>query len=1171
VTDFVHLHVHTAYSLLDGAIRIQDVLDDHGGIRSKGVMTAAREMGMTAVAVTDHGNMFGVLTFYEAALKAGLRPVIGSELYVAPMGRFRREQQDPRYHLVLLAQNETGYKNLIKLVTIGNLEGFYYKPRVDFETLQAHQEGLIALTACLSGHVPSLLLAGREEEALKIAREYARIFEGRFYLELQQNGLPEQAAANQGLKRIAAELNLPLVATNDCHYLRREDAEAHDVLLCIQTGKTVGDQDRMRFPSQEYYFKSPKEMADLFADTPEALANTVKIAEACQVEIPTGTYHFPTFPLEKGQSLAGRLRDEARVGLDRRLAEIRRDRQVDQAQEKVYRDRLERELNVIIQMDFPGYFLIVADFMRYAREQQIPVGPGRGSGAGSLAAFALGITNIDPLPHGLLFERFLNEERVSMPDFDIDFCKNGREKVIQYVSEKYGGQDYVAQIITFGQMQARAVVRDVGRVLGLAYGEVDRIAKLIPNRLGITLDQALDEEPRLRALVDQDPAVARLIEIARALEGLPRHASTHAAGVVIGDRPLTEYLPLYSVTGSHEQDEHRIVVTQYDMKGVEKIGLIKFDFLGLRTLTLMDHTVKLLRGRGVEVDLDRLDLSDEKTYALLSAGDATGVFQFESQGMRDLLVRAKPNCFEDVIALTAIYRPGPLESGMLDSFLDGKLHQNKIVYDLPELEPVLKSTYGAILYQEQVMEIASRLADYSLGEADLLRRAMGKKKPEEMARQRGRFMEGVRKKGLDPAKGERVFNQMEKFAGYGFNKSHTAAYALIAFQTAFLKSHYPLEFMAALLNSEVGNTDKIVRLINECRAKDLPVLPPDINQGDVDFTVVEGRIRFGLTAIKGLGQAAIEAIVEARTSGPFTDLFDLCRRVDLRRVNRKVIEALIKSGAFDSTRTPRSQMVAALDEALELGSRAQRDRESGQGNLFESFAQQAASPPPAAWPQVPEWPEMLRLNYEKEALGFYISGHPLARYEKELTALANTTSQEIQETPDRTKVRLGGIVMQVDLINTRKGERMAFVTLEDMSGQVEVIVFPEAYRAGQELLVKDQALLVEGEVTVDEKASGIARKIIAGRIAALDQAAEAMPVRQILLHLSGGRQSEETLLQVKGLLERHAGEVPVFLRLHLPNQGVAVLELPQRGRPGAQFLEDFQAALGERGVEFQYS
>jgi len=1171
VTDFVHLHVHTAYSLLDGAIRIKDVLDDQGGVRAKGVMTAAKEMGMPAVAVTDHGNMFGALTFYEAALKAGLKPIVGCEMYVAPMGRFRREQQDPRYHLVLLAQNEIGYRNLVKLVTIGNLEGFYYKPRVDMESLAAHSEGLFALSACLSGHVPSLILAGRDEEALKVAGEYARIFEGRYYLELQQNGLPEQATANKGLKQIAAELKLPLVATNDCHYLRREDAEAHDVLLCIQTGKMVEDRERMRFPSNEYYFKTPEEMAELFADEPEALANTVKIAEACQLEIPMGSYHFPVFPLEPGQSLTGQLRDEARSGLDARLAEIRRDREVDADEEKVYRARLERELDLIIQMDFTGYFLIVADFMRYARKQKIPVGPGRGSGAGSLVAYSLGITNIDPLPHGLLFERFLNEERVSMPDFDIDFCKNGREKVIQYVSEKYGGQDYVAQIITFGQMQARAVLRDVGRVLGLAYGEVDRIAKLIPNKLGITLAQALEGEPRLREMVEQDPTVARLIEIARVLEGLPRHASTHAAGVVIGDRPLTDYLPLYSVSGGHEQDEHRIVVTQYDMKGVEKIGLIKFDFLGLKTLTLMDHAVGLLKARGVEVDLDRLDLTDAKTYELLSAGDATGVFQFESQGMRDLLVRAKPGCFEDVIVLAAIYRPGPLESGMLDYFLNGKLQPDKIVYDLPELEPVLKPTYGAILYQEQVMEIAARLADYSLGEADLLRRAMGKKKPEEMARQRDRFMEGIRQKGLDPAKSERVFNQMEKFAGYGFNKSHTAAYALIAFQTAYLKSHYPLEFMAALLSSEVSNTDKIVRLINECRAKDLPVLPPDINQGDVDFTVVDGRIRFGLSAIKGLGQAAIESVIEARQEGPFTDLFDLCRRVDLRRVNRKVIEALIKSGAFDSTGVARSQMMAALDEALEVGGRAQRDRESGQGNLFESFGQESAAPPPPVWPRVPEWSETQRLTYEKEALGFYISGHPLARYEKELAALAGASAQQIQETPDKTKVRLGGVVIQVDLINTKKGDRMAFVNLEDMSGQVEIIVFPEVFQASQELLVKDQALLVEGEVTVDEKASGTAHKIIAGRIVALDQAAEAMPVRRIHLRLSGSDPSEETFLKVKGLLERHAGSVPVFLRLDLPDQGVVVLELPHRGRPCSAFLEDFQSALGDRGVAFEYS
>ncbi|MBW2091886.1 MAG: DNA polymerase III subunit alpha, partial [Deltaproteobacteria bacterium] len=696
MNSFIHLHVHTAYSLLDGAIRIDDLL------------AKAKEFDMGAVSITDHGNMFGVFQFYEKARQADIKPIIGCEVYVAPLGRHRREQKDPRYHLILLAKNYKGYQNLIRLVTIANLEGFYYKPRVDLEILKEYNQGLIALSACIQGQVPSLILAGQEEKALQAAQDLAQIFEDRFYLELQKRPSAEQDIANEGLCRIAAELDLPLVATNDCHYLRREDATAHDILLCIQTGKTVEDEDRLRFDSAEYYFKSPKEMIDLFPDTPEALANTLRIADECNLEIPKGGYHFPVFPIAEGEDLETLLRERAQSGLQKRLNDIRQNRGLEKDEEKKYLDRLEMELDIINRMKFPGYFLIVADFIDYAKKNNIPVGPGRGSAAGSLVAYALRITDIDPLPYGLLFERFLNVERVSMPDIDIDFCKNGREKVIQYVSEKYGGPENVAQIITFGQMQARAVIRDVGRAMGMPYGEVDRIAKLIPNRLNIKLAEAL-KEPRLQELIQQDNRVAQLTEIAQALEGLPRHASTHAAGLVISDRPLVEYLPLYCVASNHGENHDKIVVTQFDMHGVEKMGLIKFDFLGLKTLTIIDYTLELLKDRGINLDLSNLDLDDKLTYDLLCTGDTSGIFQLESSGMRDLVIKLRPNCFEDIIALVAIYRPGPLESGMVDSFIAGKHGRVEVEYEMPELEPILKSTYGVILYQEQVMEIASKL------------------------------------------------------------------------------------------------------------------------------------------------------------------------------------------------------------------------------------------------------------------------------------------------------------------------------------------------------------------------------------------------------------------------------------------------------------------------------
>jgi DNA polymerase-3 subunit alpha len=740
--DFVHLHVHTAYSLLDGAIRIKDLIKK------------AKQWDMPAVAITDHGNMFGVLNFYLEAQKAGIKPLLGVETYVAARGRTRRDPKDPMYHLVLLAMNHEGYQNLSRLISIANLEGFYYRPRVDLEILEQHNKGLIALSACLQGQIPQLILANQHEEAIKFTEKYASIFKDRFFLEIQKNFLPEQDLVNQGLAEISKKMGLPLVATNDCHYLEKAQAESHDVLLCIQTGKTVDDDNRMRFSTQEYYFKSPDEMRRLFSDFPEALDNTVQVADMCDVEISTKGYHFPEFKLENGEDLNSRLMAEARRGLDKRLQAMQKTKPLTEEEEKIYRDRLEYELGVIIEMGFPGYFLIVGDFIGYARKNNIPVGPGRGSAAGSLVAYALGITDIDPLPYGLLFERFLNVERISMPDIDVDFCTDGREQVIKYVTEQYGGQQNVSQIITFGQMQARAVIRDVGRALGLPYGEVDRIAKLIPNRLKITLKEAIEEEPRLSELIRSDDRIARLMETAQHLEALPRHASTHAAGVVIGDKPLVEYLPLYCVSSSGDDDQGRVVVTQFDMKCVEKAGLIKFDFLGLRTLTVLDLAVKMVRkNHDAKFSLGDIDLADPASYELLQKGDTTGVFQLESSGMKELLTRMKPEVFEDIIALVALYRPGPLESGMVTDYVDCKHGRKKVVYPHPKLEKVLKETYGVIVYQEQVQEIARILAGYSLGEGDILRRAMGKKVKEVMDEQKVRFMEGSKENQVDPEKG----------------------------------------------------------------------------------------------------------------------------------------------------------------------------------------------------------------------------------------------------------------------------------------------------------------------------------------------------------------------------------------------------------------------------------
>jgi len=1127
--DFVHLHLHSQYSLLDGAIKIDELI------------TRVQEYKMPAVAVTDHGNMFGAIEFYSKAMKAGIKPIIGCEVYVAPGSRFTkssaRGSSEASYHLVLLCMNQIGYKNICHLLSAGYREGFYYKPRVDWELLAQHNEGLIALSACLGGELPTLINLKQPEEALQRAKEMAQIFDDqRFYLELQENYLPEQAKANAGLISIARELDLPLVATNDCHYLAREDALAHEVLLCIQTGKTMDDPKRMRFPNDEFYVKSPQEMIQLFPEQPEAIANTIRIAERCNLILDFNTYHFPQYEKPADKSLDDVLEEQSREGLEQRLEDIRKRRNLSDKDLQGYYDRLDEELTCIKQMGFPGYFLIVADFINWGKSHDVPVGPGRGSAAGSLVAYAIRITDIDPMPYDLLFERFLNPERVSMPDIDVDFCIYGRERVIEYVRDKYGAEN-VAQIITFGTMLAKGALRDVGRALNIPYGEVDKLAKLVPNVLGITLRAAIDQEPQIQTLIAKDSRIKELVKIALALEGLTRHASTHAAGVVVTPKPLPEYLPLYVDPKAGGQ------VTQYPMSYVEKIGLVKFDFLGLKTLTVIENALRLIRvEKKPDFDLNLIPNDDKKTFELLSRGESTGVFQLESSGMKEYLVKLKPSCFEDLIAMVALYRPGPLGSGMVDSFIKRKHGKEQFKYAFPQLEPILKDTYGVIVYQEQVMLIAQVLANYSLGGADLLRRAMGKKKAEEMAKQKKIFLAGAVDNKLDQKKAEGVFDLMEKFAAYGFNKSHSTAYALISYQTAYLKAHYPVEFMAALLTEDMDNTDKVIKDISEVRAMGVEVLPPDINASARDFTVAGEVMRFGLGAVKGVGSAAIDSIQEEGKERPFTTLQEFCERVDLRKVNKKVVEALIKCGAFDSLGGKRAQFYAAYEEAMEIGQRLQKERESGQDSLFGSQEiLSVGGNSYGALPDVAEWDEKTLLSYEKESLGFYVTGHPLARYSDSIKRFATCEAVGLSERSDKEQVRVGGIVSGIKELMTKKGDRMAFVTLEDLSGSVEVIVFPEVYTLAMELLKGEEALLISGELDIGEEAC----KVMASEVVLLREVKESM-AKRVHLRLSTPGLDEMQLRQLKGVVQRYRGNCEVQLHITIPNRSETTIQLPDQ-------------------------
>ncbi len=1134
-SEFVHLHVHTAYSLLDGAIRVQDLL------------AQAQAFEMPAVAITDHGTLFGVLDFYQKAMAAGIKPILGCELYVAPGSRQDRKGKADHHHLVVLAENLQGYQNLIRLVTRAHLEGFYYRPRVDRELLEELNGGLIAMSACLHGKVAQRLLADDPRGAETAAREYAELFPGRFYLEVQANGLPEQLKVNEALLSLAPRWGIPLVATNDVHYLRPEDARAQDVLLCIQTGKTVNTAGRMKFQTDQLYFKSPAEMAQAIPN-PAALAAAGEIAARCDLALDLGHYRFPVYPAAPGQSMESLLSERAREGLAARLAASPADQR--RQPEEAYWQRLEYETDILVKMGFAGYFLVVADIIAYARHQQIPVGPGRGSAAGSLAAYSLGITDLDPLAYGLFFERFLNPERMSPPDIDVDFCYERRGEIIDYVSRTYGWQN-VAQITTFGSMKTRQVIRDVGRALEVPYPEVDRVAKLVPERLNITLEASLQMEPRLRELRDTNPTVREVLAIAAVLEGLPRHASTHASAVVIADRPLIDYLPLYK--GNKGE-----LVTQFDMKGVEKVGLVKFDFLGLRTLTVIDQAVGLIqRQHQADFDIHTIPLDDAASFQLLQAANTAGVFQLESAGIRALMVRLRPTAFEDIIALVALYRPGPMESGMHDDYVRRKHGEAKVDYILTQLEPILKETYGVILYQEQVMQIAAVVSGFSLAEADLLRRAMGKKDPAVMEAQRHRFLSGAAGRDIPKAKAQELFNLIEKFAGYGFNKSHSAAYALVAYQTAYLKAHYPLEFLAAVLNSEINNTAALARHIMEARDEGIELLPPDINKSSRDFTVEGGKVRYGLAGVKNVGLGAIQEILEARGPGRFESFRDFLERISLSKVNRKVLESLIQAGAFDALQLRRSRLMAGLDQALEKAQNLKRLQDTKQMSMFTGLA---VSHNDDEWlPEAEPWEKSVKLAREKEALGVYLSGHPLDAYRSQLKVRARVTTADLAEIPDSQEVSLGVVVTSLKEKVGKKGGHLAILTVEDLAGSVEVLVFGEVYeRAASWLKEPSLPLWLKGAVIQEEQGT----KLRALEIAPLETALARWPER-LDLQVQAASVTPEQLLKLKEVLGRHPGPVPAFLHF-LDAREEAVLALPPALglSPTAELAEEVNHLLG---------
>jgi DNA polymerase-3 subunit alpha len=1184
VSEFVHLHLHTEFSLLDGACRIDELLDQ------------AVKLKMPAIAVTEHGNMFSSVIFHDHARARGLNPILGCEVYVAPGDRQDRSGVPgaTQNHLVLLAETNEGYHNLIKLVSAGYTEGFYYKPRIDKALLAQHAKGLIGLSSCLKGEVAEGLSHQQDRKAIEAAAAYRDILgPNNFFLEMQWHGIEEQRLVNSGLPAIANDLGLPLICTNDVHYLQAADAHPHDILLCIGTAKAFSDPKRLRYDAKQFFLKTAEEMAEVFKDYPDALAQTMRIAERCNVRIPEGENFLPDFDVPIGYTVDTYFEKVARDGFAHRLPRLQHLALEGTLRHTIdeYERRLTYELDMIKMMKYPGYFLIVWDFIRHAREKGIPVGPGRGSAAGSLVAYCMRITDVDPIDYDLIFERFLNPDRISLPDIDIDFCERRRGEVIEYVTQKYG-RDKVAQIITFGTMKAKAVIKDVGRVLEMSFADVDKVAKQIPPALDMTLDKALEESETLRQMEQNDPKVKELLSVARRLEGMTRHASVHAAGVVIAPKAITEYAPLYK--GARDE-----IVTQWSMKEIERVGLLKMDFLGLSTLTLIfDAIQEIKRTTGVELDIDSVPLDDAKTYQIFQDGQTFGIFQFESSGMRDILRKSKPQRLDDLIALNALYRPGPLRSGMVDDYIARKQGKTEIKYDLPELEPILSDTYGVIAYQEQVMRISNVVAGFTLGEADLLRKAMGKKNAEVMAKMRGKFVEGAKKLGTSEKKGAPLFDLMAHFAGYGFNKSHSTAYAFLAYQTAYLKANYPWHFAAALLTIESQNTDKLALYLGECRDRQIPVLPPDINQSQLRFTVEPQGVRFGLTAIKNVGDGAIESLLAVRKAqGRITSLTALCEDLDLRLVNKRVFESLTKAGAFDSlakdsrydglpTLALRPRIMAAIDAACEYGARAQRDRDQGQGGLFGPSADDvaAAAAGGAALPEAAPWTETEQLGFEKETLGLYWSGHPVDRYADALKLFGAKTIADLAEAqpvpepgdswgpggrkPLEADTSVGGIIAACRQLKTRKGDKMAVFTLEDAIGGVEIVVFPEAYARAAAYIESGTLVLVRGKLERDDETV----RILATEIAPLDSVRERL-AREVAIHLR--KPADRGMLESLGeIFSRHRGDRKVSFEVETGEPGnrlrVRVEVSSQiRVRPSPALISEVEQIVGTGSVELR--
>ena len=1155
MAEFTHLHLHTDYSLLDGACDVEKLVDRVSSI------------GQKAVAITDHGNIYGAVHFFEAAKKKGIKPILGCELYICKREDHRADPQGDDYnHLLVLAENEEGYRNLVRITSEASLHGFYRKPRVSKKYLAEHAEGLIGFSGCLAGELCEHLMAGRYEAARQTAGQYQDIFgRGNFFLEIQDQGLELEKKIHGDLFRLEKELEIPLVATNDSHYLCEDDSHAHEVLLCVQTAGSIHDPKRFKFDSDQFYVKSAAEMEKLFAHAPEVVSRTMQFAERCSLKLNKVENPFPEFAVPEGHTADSYFEQVCREGFrKRRETSIRQleARGIQRAPLHEYEARLEHEIAIIKQMKYAGYFLIVWDFIKYARDHGIPVGPGRGSAAGSLVAYSMEITNIDPLQNVLLFERFLNPERVSMPDIDVDFCMNRRGEVIDYVTRKYG-REQVAQIITFNTMAARGAIKDVGRVLDMSFADVERITKLVPNVLNISLSDAMKSEPGFGEMERKDPRVHDILQVALRLEGMARNCSVHAAGVVISPQPLKELVPLYR-TNREE------IVTQFDMSGLEKLSLLKMDFLGLTTLTLIDNALKMIKSRhGIQLVPEDLPLDDPQTYEIFSKALTSGIFQFESPGMRDILRRYHPSRIEDLTALNALYRPGPIQGGMVDDFIDRKQGRKAVVYDLPELKALLEETYGVIVYQEQVMQISNVLAGYSLGDADILRRAMGKKKLEEMTAQRQRFIKGALERGFPQKKIEKIFDLMEQFAGYGFNKSHSAAYAYLAYVTAYLKAHYPVDFMAALLTSETGNTAKVVKYINECREMGITVLPPDVNASDWNFTPDDSApngkgIRFGLGAVKNLGPNAVEAIRVARQKiGRFLSIYEFCENVDLSSINRRMIESLIRAGAMDSLEGTRAQLFAAVESAMEAGQRVWRDRECGQGGLFgELMAEEAPADKPL--PQIPDWTGREKLQGEKEMLGYYVTGHPLDHYADKIRELATHDTGSLEGLEKGAEVALCGVLTGIQRKRNREQKPWASLQIEDRTGAVDAMVFANSYERLASQVEEDKAVLVRGLVLPEDSGPP---KISVQDIQPLDTARLNLPSLISIRVWLGRNGVADKPAALNDLFRAKPGEAQVRLRLEMPRDFSVILDVPTKVRPDREFRAALEKICGPDCVE----